>query len=254
MTRKTVAIFDVHSPEQDDKAVELACKIIQDCQPQRLIIGGDSADFREVSSFDEPTQVKLHLQNSIDQGFKTHNMIVDAAGDETEKYFIVGNHEERWLKYIIKHPVLSSLSSLALEEILRLKQLGFEMIDDEIELVNGKLVILHGRFTSPTAGGAVEKEIKRRKYHQSVMMGHVHRFGLVSGRGMRGSYGGWEIGCLQVLEPHYMRHPDWMQGIAIIHEWGNADSDHFQVESIIFTGKGEDPRRAIWRGKEYEVK
>jgi len=253
MTRTTAIVADLHAPEQDNRAVELACRIIQDCKPDNVIINGDSEDFREASTFTEAPDVRLLLQRSIDEAYKKHTEIKSAASGAKFK-FIIGNHEVRWLRYLMNHPVIYSLEALTLEELLKLKELEFEFVRDEVELVGGRLIVTHGIRYSKYAGRAVEKEIADRMYQQSVIIGHNHKVGTVTARGPRLAVGGWEIGCLQKLEPHYKKHPNWTQGIGVLSEWGNADSQHFSVENLIFTGKGDNPRRCIFRGKEYEVK
>ena len=40
---------DIHAPFQDDYAIDLACSILEDYQPDIGINGGDSTDFYKVS-------------------------------------------------------------------------------------------------------------------------------------------------------------------------------------------------------------
>ena len=255
MARQTVIISDIHSPEQDDKAVELACKVIDETKPDAVVIDGDSVDFREVSDFPDQPSVRLLLQSSIDKALEKHKEIKSAAPD-AKYYFILGNHERRWLRFLMKNPVLESLESLTFEEILSLKKLGFELVKKSLYLVGGKLLITHGRRWSTHAGRAVQAELNDRKNQISVIVGHGHKSASITMRGPRMLVGGWEIGCLQNLRPHYHdgEQANWIQSMAVLNEWGNADSQHFNVEEIVFTGVDDEPRRCIFRGKEFEVK
>ena len=105
----------------------------------------------------------------------------------------------------------------------------------------------HGSRVSKHSGQSARMALESDMHQRSVLIGHSHRQGVYMARGPRLLVGGWEVGCLCDLNPEYMRHPNWQQGLAFV-TTGTGHS--FTVELVTFVGTGR-VRKAVWRCDEY---
>jgi len=145
------------------------------------------------------------------------------------------------------------LDALQLERLLRLAKLGWRLIEPPTAM-DGGVVWLHGDRVSKHAAYAVKAVMESRFFQQSVLMGHTHRIGAYSIRGPNYPRMGYELGCLCTLEPEYVKHPNWMQGMAITTYPTDPESNKLPgVEQVVFEGR-DRVRRAFFRGKEYIAK
>jgi len=252
---------DEHFPFQDDQAREIAMMIVQDYDPDLLVVGSDGMDFYSLSSFDKnPDRVKVDLQREIDQWKAGQREWAEAAPNAKKRY-IPGNHEDRLRRYLWAHPELGGLEALKLENLLGFAELGIEWNEREydhceIELF-GKLAIRHGRYVRNFAAGSARAELEADRYAISVMTGHTHRGGTVYAQTRNGIVIGQECFCLCRLDPEYMPRPNWQQGIVLAEVTENT----LNIEAIPFdwSTAGSASRSfhrwkvAHWRGEEYKA-
>src|SRR5690349_10633703 len=106
---------DEHFPFQDNKAREVALKIVRDFNPDILPAGSDGLDFYKLSRFDrDPQRMKqTTMQSEIMMWQKAQREWNDAAPNARRPY-IPGNHEERWNKTIWKLDPFPELLDLSL--------------------------------------------------------------------------------------------------------------------------------------------
>ena len=244
---KIAIVADTHAPFQDSRAIALACELIADFAPDEVVHLADGVDFYAVSSFDRDPERVTRLQEELDAAIMVNKIIASSAKSAEHYYLESGNHEARWIRYLHKHPEISGLDALRFDSLLKLSETGWELGGEDREYCAGRLVLTHGKRVSKHAGTSARFALENEMHQRSVIIGHSHRQGVVMESGPRLMVGGWEVGCLCELEPEYVRHPNWQQGIAFV----TTGSGHsFGVELITFVGNGR-VRRAIWRGKEY---
>ena len=244
----TIAVVaDTHAPYHDQRAVDLACVLIEAVKPKELVHLADGVDCYAVSSFDRDPERVITLQNEFDKAFEVNKQIAEAA-PEVERYYLEsGNHELRWMRYLHKHPEINGLRAMEFENLMRLEESGWKLGGMEREYCAGRLVLKHGKRISKHAGMSARYALEEEMHQRSVMIGHSHRQGFTPETGPRLLVGGWEVGCLCDLNPEYVRHPNWQQGMAFI----TTGTGHaFSVELALFTGTGRI-RRTIFRGQEY---
>ena len=127
-----IALYaDVHAPYQDNKSIELACKLIQLFNPDRVYDLGDGNDFYQFSKFSQDPRRRLRFQDDLDAGFAVRKQLRSAAPD-ADSFYIPGNHDERWPKYLAMNQELSELRSLSLSSILKLDELNIELCDQQV--------------------------------------------------------------------------------------------------------------------------
>ena len=88
-------------------------------------------------------------------------------------------------------------------------------------------------------------ELENERYARSTLTGHTHRGGSHFAATRDGVVQGHESFCLCRLDPEWVQHPDWQQGIVL----ATITPESLTVESIPFMGFRR--LKAIWRGKEY---
>jgi len=244
---KIAIVADTHAPYHDQRAIDLACVLIQEFVPDELVHLADGQDFYSVSSFDRDPERVIRLQDELDKGFEVNKTLASAAPDAERYYLESGNHEARWIKYLHKHPEISGLRALEFENVLRLEESGWKAGGLDREYCGGRLVLKHGKRISKYAGQSARFALEEEMHQRSVVIGHSHRQGFIPETGPRLLVSGWEVGCLCELEPEYMRHPNWQQGMAFI-TTGTGHS--FGIELALFIGRGRT-RLTYFRGKEF---
>ena len=233
----------------DHNAVDLALKIVEDFNPDIRIAGSDGVDFYSLSSFDKNPERILSLQGEINSWCETQRMWLDAA-PKARNYFLVGNHEDRLRRWLWKHPELSSLSCLSLDNLFSFKELKIQLADKEGLEVSffDKLVVTHGSVVRQWSGYTARAELERRRYSVSVMSGHTHRGGRVMTTVRGAAIEALECFCLCSLAPEYTYNPDWQQGIVL----AEVNKDYVSFDMIPFHEK-RGKKVARWRGKEYKA-
>lgn len=238
---------DEHFPFQNDRAREVALKIVNDFNPDELPAGSDGLDFYKLSSFDrDPKRMTFSLDTEIKMWQRAQLEWKSAAPNARRRY-IMGNHEFRWDKALWKLEAFYELSELSLGSILGLNKLGIEPeILDEISF--GELVIRHGQIVRQHSAMSAKGEVEKQRHQVSTMTGHTHRGGMYMTTAREKVVYGLECFCLCRLDPWYGQGPyDWQNGIvlATIH-----NDKSLQFEPIPFShvnGKVV----AHWRDKEY---
>ena len=239
---------DEHFPFQDDRAREVALKIVQDFDPDVLPAGSDGLDFYKLSSFDrDPARLRAtSLQEEI-RMWQRAQLEWKSSAPRARRPYLIGNHEERWNRQLWKLEGFNELGSLSLAKVLGLRKLGIETeILDEIDL--GEIVIRHGQVVRQHSAMSARGELEKQRHQVSTMTGHTHRGGVYMTTARSKVVYGLECFCLCRLDPWYGKGPyDWQNGLvlATIH-----DDRSLQFEPIPFSPLG-DKVVAHWRDKTY---
>ena len=225
-------------------------QIAADFKPDLRIAGSDGMDFYSISNFDKnPARVKKGLQWEIDAWSAGQREWRDVCANA---FFLIGNHEDRLRRYLWRNPELFDLEVLRLPSLLRMAELGIHWETDKGEranqelVVHNRLVIKHGSLTRKHSAYTARGELEAEGFSISLLSAHTHRGGSTYQRTRRGVVHAHESFCLCSLEPEYLQHPNWQQGIVL----ATVTPTALSIEPVPFfreTGKV----RAIWREKEY---
>ena len=236
----TVVASDLHFPLQDDAAVGVLLRTIEELQPERVILNGDLPDLLAISKYPKDVRQTWPLQ---DEATAFHTFLhdlerilpVDAALIEIDANHSGNGTESRWWRYL----------SDRIPELLKMQRAldtmsyqawwhpAWSRIQMKPELVIADdLLVTHGTFVR--RGGGMSARAHSESYLNSVMHGHTHRQGssmrrvpAIGGRGEQ-VIRAYEIGCLCRLDPGYVTVPDWTQGFAIVVE----GAGHYAVELV----------------------
>lgn len=228
-TKKVFVINDVHVPFQNNTMIEGVVNLLEDEQPDEIILNGDMVDFYDLSSFDKDPSRIDNLQNELDILSAMLHIFRSACPDAKITY-VVGNHEDRLRKYLWKKaPALNSLRSLKLEEILKTDELGISLVKKYV--LNG-FTFVHGEIVRQHSSYSAKAEYDKRNC--SGMSAHVHRLGVYYKTTSSGTFGWWENGCGCNLDPEYVEEPNWQNGFAMVY----FDDNAFDVHQI-YVNKGK---------------
>lgn len=240
--RTSLIINDVHVPYHDPEAVEAT---LHHAETQRtpsgkrkpldlIYINGDLVDFYPISRFTtDPTQRDLLYEVTACRGLLAH---LRARFPNTRIAWKMGNHDERWEHYVwTQAPVLASLTKetevLSLHSLMKLDEVGVELIGGRDRARVGQLHLLHGHEMQMGANSPVSAaRTALLKCGECTMVGHYHHtseqsFHTIGGRLIHC----WSTGCLCGLHPEYARVNRWNQGAALVHLHPRSG---FQVENF----------------------
>jgi predicted phosphodiesterase len=201
-------ISDIHIPNQNNQAIELA---IEDGIKEKInciILGGDVMDNTPFTSHDAPPPSPDDVRNY----FEMTQQFLSYLRSKFPKIHIVwieGNHDNwisRWL--MKKAPILFNDPYYHLPQRLDLKKYSIDFHEQEVILQIGKLSASHGHtivrgvFAPVNAARGVFMRTK-----SNYIVGHVHTTSAHHETNIKGEQiGCFSVGCLCELSPSYDPH------------------------------------------------
>lgn len=236
-TQQRIAVIpDLHCSDQDDRAVELACRVIEATKPDRLIFLGDILDYGWASFYPQNQgELRGIFKREISAWEKVAGRIRSAAPDAPGD-LVPGNHDYRLQRgFLWSHPAFQEWEQLEWKEILSLKRFNIRLHDDPaaIFLAGKSFVATHGVRVHKHSGSSGIAEMAE-EWWCSGISGHTHRMGQVFRTVHRGVYCWTECGHLQKKRPKYapinkVAPFNWQQGIAIM----SAGPTEFSVPQLV---------------------
>lgn len=236
---------DVHFPFEDERAVQILYQVTSDMKPTTLVAQGDMLDLWQISNHRPPLEQKLgmhqiNIQESIEQLADHLDTMVGLARKGAQRVYLHGNHEDRFDRLLADmqmNPKTLALMRiprirevLNLDYILGLRENGWEThsyLEGDRFLLHDRLLCIHGYRTTKYATNS-----HLTQYGKSVCFGHSHRIQNFTSRDLRGTDGGWNMGCLCDLDPHWRSRPDWHQGFGVV-TWKQDNGDwYFNFEQV----------------------
>lgn len=224
-------LSDIHIPNQENKALELAINYGKENQINCIVLGGDLLDNTPFTSHDAPPPGADDVREWFEYCEKFFQYLRHHF-PTAHIVWLEGNHDFWYMKYLMKKaPVLFNDPYYKLPQRLNLKQYNIEFYEQHIVLRAGKLHLLHGHtmvrgFMAPV--NAARGVFLRSK--SSMLIGHVHTTSNHSETNIKGEQiSTWSTGCLCSLffdyDPHNTKHN---LGFAHIKVYKNGD---FEVEN-----------------------
>ncbi len=228
-SERALFLNDFHIPYHDPISVDLVIDFCKWFKPNIVFLIGDFLDFYAISHFDRDPQRLLGLQEEINEGKKILKRICNAIDSETTIEFLEGNHEHRLIRYLWRHPEISSLESLHLKELLDLDNLNISHHAYHEHLEWHGLHIEHGNKVRTHSGATAMAMLTARGV--SGISGHSHRLGTFYRTDNRGIQAWFENGCLCDLSPEYIIGlPNWQQGFSV--GFGLEEDNRFNITPI----------------------
>lgn len=209
-------IPDVHVPYHDKRAWKLVLAALVAFKPDVVIIMGDFIDNYAVTQHDKSYLRKSDWQWEIDEANFALTQI-DQASEFCTRLFVSGNHEDRWPRYLAKVAPQDNRRGNTMQEILRLKERGWRYTDYKQFTKIGKLHLTHD--TGKAGKNAVSQALD--DFQSNVVIGHLHRMGVVYGGDARGQSHvaacfGWLGDVREVDYMHRVKaNRDWQLGFGV---------------------------------------
>jgi predicted phosphodiesterase len=225
--KRVLVLSDVHVPYHNLDALTACFDYAKDEKPDALLLNGDVIDFFMLSRFvrDPKARSFAHELMAFKRFFEA---LTEIFGCKT--YFKLGNHEERYDHFLYtKAGELDGVDEFKLENIIKARAEGIEVIGGKRVIKLGDLNVLHGH----EFGGSIFSPVNiarglflRGKV--SAMQGHNHQTSEHTESNMNGEITTtWSLGCLCELHPAYLPINKWNHGFAIV----DVDGDNFHVRN-----------------------
>jgi hypothetical protein len=229
---------------------------VGDFQPDEFVHIGDIVDFPTPSRWAKDTREEFEGSVFVDsETAKTDYLEPLRAVYDGPVGVHVGNHDRRPSDYLKKYaPALHESRAFELETLLDFEQYDVTRLPEFYEVAPG-WVSTHGDRggirLSQVAGVTAQTAAKR--FGKSLVMGHVHRLGLVPstfgyGGDVAETVFGLEVGhMVNVTLAGYLKGstPNWQQGFGLLY----VDGTHVKAEAIPILNK-----KFIVEGQTYNVR
>ncbi len=276
MNELVVAAGDFQFPFEDPEVYASFLTFLAAERPDRIVLTGDILDLTAVSAYDKDPRLGMPVQEELAHTHRRLAEIRASAGPEAQIFFLYGNHEARFSKWLAKKtPELVGMTDadgreiLSLANLLRLDALGITPCISEGVAFAGPehlrsyyqiapdLIATHGTYSRATGGGASIIPIVEAA-GVSVVGGHDHSQG-VAFKTIGGFAGIDEkrtaaistgMMCRRTELGYLAQHQvsRWAAGFAVIELWGEGAGE-WQPDFASWTGS-----ELAWRGKRYAPK
>jgi predicted phosphodiesterase len=230
--KKVLHLADVHIPYHDLKAFRLALEYGHSEKIDHLFLNGDFLDFYSLSFFEkDPKQRKFNDElKTAREVLRIMRNAFPAAGITLK----LGNHEERYERYMrVKAPELLGVRDFDLENVLRVKDYGVEIVGEKRIVKLGKLHAVHGHeFGKAITAPVNPARGLYNKGKENCIGAHHHQSSNHSETSMDGAVvSTWTVGCLCELHPEYAVLNKWNHGFAVVHieQDGNFQVDNKKI-------------------------
>ncbi len=236
--KTAVVASDIHFPFEDKDAVNIFLDIVEDMQPDYIVLLGDIADIYELSSYTKNPLREHTLKFELEATKKFFAKLRETC-KSSHIFFLKGNHTQRIEKYLAaRAPELATLEELKVQNILELKKYNIEYVHGDLKI--GDLVYIHGVKIGSYAGSTAKKNLDSMGI--SVICGHVHRCAVINKTTWEKCYTSIENGTLASMSQEYLggQVPDWQQGFTVINYLDNdfwAEVVQIKNKKTLFRGK-----------------
>lgn len=198
-------LSDVHIPNQENEAIELALTYGKKNKINCVVLGGDILDNTPFTSHDSPPPSPDDVVDFFDY-CEIFLKRIRTLFPTAHIVWLEGNHCNWYVRYLMKKaPMLFNDSYYRIPERLNLKQYNIDFYEQNVILRAGKLnmhhghLIVRGMFAPVNAARGVFVKTK-----SSMLVGHVHSTSEHSEANIKGEIiGCWSTGCLCTLAPDY---------------------------------------------------
>jgi len=225
--KRLLVLSDIHIPYHSIDALTCAFDYAKGEKPDAILLNGDTLDFFGLSRFSKDPKAR-----SFAHELKTFKEFMDVLKStfNAKIYFKIGNHEERYFHFLwMKAHEIVGVEEFELENIIKSRAEGIEIIKDKRIMKAGDLNIIHGH----EFGGSVFSPVNIArglflKGKVSAMQGHNHQTSEHTESNMNGDITTtWSVGCLSELHPAYLPINKWNWGMALI----DIDGQEFEVRN-----------------------
>ncbi|MBW2595145.1 MAG: hypothetical protein JRC93_04085 [Deltaproteobacteria bacterium] len=229
--RKGIAVFDLHHPHHHSKLWHNILAFTDAFEPDVFVFGGDNQDLEVISHWVGNKRRRVEGQRlKRDYTRFTKDVLApidDILGDDTERIYLLGNHEDWVEQYIDEHPEVEGFF-----EIRNNLPLDNWAVYDYGEVAKvGKLYFTHGTYIN------IHNAYKTAQvYARNVAYGHGHTYQahtLTAPLDVE-SHTATQLPCACKINPHYRRnHPNaWVNGFGVFYVQPNGNFSLYPVIAV----------------------
>lgn len=228
--KKVLMLFDIHIPYHDIKALHLAINYGVKNGCDTVLLGGDFIDCYEISSF-EKEKSKRSFKSEL-QLTKQFFSFLRFKFPKARIYAKMGNHEERYERYIRKNAsALDGIEDFELGNLLDFDKFGIDIIHGKQLARINSLAVVHGHEFGKSTFSPVN--VARGLYlraKSSAICGHSHQTSEHTEKDINGRLTTcWSVGCLSELTPEYAPFAKYNHGFAVVTKRGK---EGFNVQNF----------------------
>lgn len=232
-----VVLPDIHFPDQDDEALEVAKAAVRLLKPEKTLLLGDVLDCGTFSAHAKKTIQEADTSDYKRLEVDPANEFLDFIQKETSQhtYYLEGNHEhriERWAanngrvgesiyEFISPQATVGQRDNFTMIPYVEPNgsRMGFvQVVPPTKKMKTGGLVAVHG-WSHAKHCARIHLETSRS---QSIVHGHTHRAQMDS---VRDPWTGcpikaWAPGTLSQLQPFYAhggKPSEWTHGFSLVY-------------------------------------
>ena len=221
-------ISDVHVPYHDDNALNACLDYIDKQGIDHIVLNGDIADFFSISRWEKnPEERNLARELMLVRQFLSH---LRERYPKTRIFYKIGNHEERWEKYMwSKAPEICGVTDFEMYNLLEFRKWGIEEVSGRQRMKAGKnLTIIHGHEIFGSAAPVNFARTLQTNLGVCAIAGHRHQTSQHCFKTADDKYVHcWSLGCLCDMRPEYATFNKWNHGFAMM----DLDKDDFIIEN-----------------------
>jgi predicted phosphodiesterase len=226
--KRVLILSDVHIPYHSVEAITACLDYAKGEKPDAIVLNGDTIDFFQLSRFTKDP-AKRSFAGEL-TAFRQFFEALRSVFPDAAIYFKLGNHEERYQHFLwTKAGELDGVDEFKLEEIIKARAEGIEMIGEKRIIKLGDLNVIHGHEFGQSIFSPVN--IARGLFLRgkvSALQGHHHMTSEHTETDMnRNITTTFSVGCLCELFPGYLPINRWNHGFAIC----DLDGDRFHVRN-----------------------
>lgn len=223
--KRYVVGHDLHFPKVHQPTVDCFFEVVQDLQPDGLILGGDQFDNEEISHhnsnkpFYKERRCYMRNQELFEKEFLTP--LEKLLPKKCEKTWIIGNHDFWQFQFVEEHPEFEGL--IDRESALQLDKRNWEIVPLGHTKKIGELNVTHGEALSGTGNQASGYPARKavELYGSNVLTGHTHApqsFAKISPVEQKRKHMGYVNAILGNTNPSYLRNrpTSWLTGFSIV--------------------------------------
>lgn len=214
---KIFVMSDVHVPYHDDKALDACLSYADYYQPDTILFNGDVADFFSISRWEKnPAERNLSRELQLCRQFLQH---IRERFPKTRMIYKIGNHEERWEKYMwLKAPELTGISEFEIYDIMNFSKYGVEEVKGKQKIKGGpNLTLIHGHELFNSTAPVNFARTLQTNLGVCAIAGHRHQTSEHSFKTADNKHiHCWSLGCLCDMAPEYAVLNRWNHGFATI--------------------------------------
>lgn len=224
--KRVLVLSDIHIPYHSIEALTAAFDYAKKMKPDAVLLNGDTIDFFGLSRYSKEPG-KRDFAAELD-AFREFFVILQRTF-RCKVYFKLGNHEERYNHFLwMKAGELAGVDEFKLEEIIKARAEGIEVIGDKRIIRAGDLNIVHGH----EFGGSIFSPVNVARglflrAKTSALQGHNHQTSEHTESNMNGRITTtWSTGCLCELNPAYLPINKWNHGFCLVDIAGHEFQVH----------------------------